>query len=108
MLFVATLQHSPEDCFARPGNEKAFDQAIQAWDELETTAQSIGITLLGSYINPHEHLFFYIFDAENYLSISQLIGTVMLTHHTAKITPVMTLRETVDLIKLRRAQRSSQ
>ncbi|MHA2427527.1 MAG: DUF3303 family protein [Candidatus Hermodarchaeia archaeon] len=104
MLFVATLQHSPEDCFARPENAEAFDQAIKAWDEIEITAQSAGINLLGSYINPNEHVFFYIFDADNYLSVSRLLGSVMLTHHTAKITPVLTLREAVDAVKQQRAQ----
>jgi hypothetical protein len=106
MLFIATLQHSPADCFARPENAEAFEQAFKIWDNFEATAESLGITLLGSYINPNEHLFYFIMDTDQYYAITQLLGSVMLTHHTAKIIPVHTLRQAVDAVKRQRAQQS--
>jgi hypothetical protein len=106
MLFIATLQHSPEDCFARPENAEAFEQAFSIWDNLEEIAKSLDMNLIGSYINPNEHLFYFIMDADNYYKVTQLLGSVMLTHHTAKITPVHTLRQAVDAVKKRRAQQS--
>ena len=104
MLFIATLQHSPEDCFARPENAEAFKQALGIWDNLEATAKSLDMTLIGSYINPNEHLFYFIMDADNYYKVTQLLGSVMLTHHTAKITPVHTLRQAVDSVKKQLSQ----
>ena len=54
----------------------------------------------GFYLNNSEHTFYYILEGDNYLKISKFLGVdPVLTHHTAKITPVVTLEETLEFAK---------
>ena len=51
-------------------------------------------------MNANEHTFYFIIEADNYLKLSKFLGVgPVLTHHTAKITPVVTLEETLEFAR---------
>ena len=59
-----------------------------------------GVKKHGFYLNSNEHTFYFILEADNYLNVSKFLGVgPILTHHTAKITPVATLEETLEFAR---------
>ena len=93
MLFVAILKHSPEHCWARPENAKAMDEARKRWQEREKVQKEIGVKVLGAYVNPNEHTFYYILESDDYMKVTRFLGPPLLTYHSAKITPVVTIED---------------
>jgi len=93
MLFVAILKHSPEHCWARPENAKAMDEARKRWQEREKVQKEIGVKILGAYVNPNEHTFYYILESDDYMKVTRFLGPPLLTYHSAKITPVVTIED---------------
>lgn len=93
MLFVAILKHSPEHCFARPENAEAMEEARKRWLGREELQKETGVKVLGVYINPNEHTFYYILESDDYLKVTRFLGPPLLTHHSAKITPVVKLED---------------
>ena len=94
MLFVITLEHSPELCLAR----KEYVAMIKPWqDSMEARAKSLGIQILGAYVSMIEHIFYFVLEADNVKAISP----PMLTHHKARISPVIetNVAATVPFIK---------
>lgn len=95
MLFMAVLKHSPENCFARPENVKADEEVrkilrkmVQGKEEIE---KETGVKVIGSYLNPNEHVFYFIFETSNYGGVHRFLSGPLITHHEAKITPVLAL-----------------
>ena len=69
-------------------------------ENIENYAANTGVTIHGFYLNSNEHTFYFILEAENFLNISKFLGVdPVLTHHTAKITPVVTLEQTLEFAR---------
>ena len=67
---------------------------------MEKYERAAGVKLHGFYLNANEHTFYFIIEADNYLKLSKFLGVgPILTHHTAKITPVATLEETLEFAR---------
>ena len=43
------------------------------------------------------HMFYFILECNDFKSVSTFLGPPMLTHHSAKIAPVISLEETFEL-----------
>ncbi len=95
MIYVVTLTHPPELCLAR----EEFAAEFMRWYEgMNDLARKCNITVLGSYTCPNEHVLYFILEAIGYKSITGFFSGVMLTNHTGRISPVITLKESVDII----------
>jgi predicted nucleotidyltransferase len=97
IFFVAQLTHSPELCFARPEHREKAKKLMEFMKSIETHEKEAGVKMHGYYSNNSEHTSYLILESDNYLNISKFLGgDPLLTHHTAKITPVTTLKETIE------------
>jgi hypothetical protein len=86
MLFVITLEHPPELCFAR----KEFTADGKNWlDTMEDRAKPLRIKIHGSYLSTIEHTYYFIIEADDARTISEFFSPPMLTHHKARISPVI-------------------
>ncbi len=99
MLFVAILSHTPESCWMRPENAKVLKEVMEAGEKLEETAKKAGVKIIGAYANMNEHTMFYILETDNYAGVSKILGGPLLTHNTAKITPVTTIKEAMAMVR---------
>lgn len=100
MIFIAQLTHSPELCFGRPEHKEKAKELMEFMQNMEKYAEEAEVKVHGFYLNSNEHTFYFIVEADNYLKISKFLGAdPVLTHHTAKITPVVTLKETLEFAK---------
>ncbi len=96
VIVIAQLTHSPELCFGRPEHKEQAQQLMEFLKNIEQHATDCEVTLHGFYLNSNEHTFYFILEADTYVKISMFLGVnPVLTHHTAKITPVVTLEETL-------------
>jgi len=94
MLFVITLEHPPELCLAR----KEYVADAKRWqDSLEERAKSLGIKIHGAYVSTIEHTFYFILEAVDVKAISEFFSPPFLTHHKARISPVIEIRTAFDL-----------
>lgn len=97
LFFIAQLTHSPELCFGRPEHKEKAKELMEFMEKYEKEA---GVKMHGFYLNANEHTFYFILEADNYLKISKFLGVgPVLTHHTAKITPVVALEETLEFAR---------
>ncbi len=96
MLFVATLTHAPEQCFAR----EEYLEGYKSWlDGLAESAKKLGVKVKGAYVSPNEHTFYFVLESENVSAISEVLGPPMLTHSEGCVSPVIDLVETWDLVE---------
>ena len=86
MLFVATLTHSPDLCFARPEHTETGRTFS---DQLSSRAEGFGVKVHAALITPNEHTLYFVLEGESLESISEVLGPPILTHHTGRIAPVM-------------------
>lgn len=63
--------------------------------EMKNSAKKLGIEINGAYVCPKEHIFYFILESDSLMAISEFLKPPMLTHHSAKITPIMTIEETI-------------
>ena len=100
MIVIAQLTHPPELCFGRPEHKEEFNKLKDFMENMEKYEKEAGVKKLGFYLNSNEHSFYFILEADSYLKISMFLGFgPILTHHTAKITPVVTLGETLEFAR---------
>ncbi len=100
MIVVAQLTHSPELCFGRPEHKEKAKEMMEFMKNMERYEKEAGVKMHGFYLNSNEHTFYFILEADNFLKISKFLGVEpVLTHHTAKITPVVTLEETLEFAR---------
>ena len=100
MLFIAQLTHSPELCFGRPEHKETGKELMEFLKNIEKHEKDEGVKIHGLYLNANEHTFYFILESDSYLKISKFLGVgPVLTHHTAKITPVVTLQETLEFAR---------
>ena len=93
MLFIAILKHSPENCFMRPENAKASEEPRKRFENIEELEKKTGVKLLGAYMNINEHTAYFILETDDYTGVSRFLGPQLLTHRSAKITPVIKMEE---------------
>jgi len=85
MLFVITLEHPPELCFAK----KEYTTEGKHWlDSMEERAKTLGIKIHGGYVSTLEHTYYFILEADEARALSEFFSPPFLTHHKARISPV--------------------
>lgn len=94
MRFVATLTHPPELCF---GNISYQEQGKKWVENMRESAKKIGVKIHGAYISPNEHTFYFVLEADDFKSISDFLEPPMLTHHSARVSTVITVEEAFGL-----------
>ena len=100
MIIIAQLTHSPELCFARAEHKEKAKELMEFMENMQKYEKEAGVKVLGFYLNSNEHTFYFIIEADNFIKISKFLSVEpILTHHTAKITPVGTLAETLEFAK---------
>ena len=96
MMFIATLVHSPEDCWARPENEEKANEWIDGMDE---RAEDAGVEVHGSYVTPNEHTFYFLLEADSFEAISTFLGPPLLQDHDGHVAPVVTFGEAEQAVR---------
>ena len=100
VIFIAQLTHAPELCFGRPEHKKEAQELMEFMENMDKYEREAGVKRHGFYLNSNEHTFTFILEADNFLKVSKFLGArPILTHHTAKITPVVTLEETLEFAR---------
>ncbi len=100
LIVIAQLTHPPELCLGRPEHKAKAKELMTFMENIEQYATAAAVTCHGFYLNSNEHTFYFILEADNYLNISKFLGVdPLLTHHTAKITPVVTLEQTLEFAR---------
>jgi hypothetical protein len=100
MFFIAQLTHPPELCFGRPEHKEEAKEMMEFMENMEKYEKEAGVKKHGFFLNSNEHTFYFILEADNFFKVSTFLGArPVLTHHTAKITPVVTLEETLKFAK---------
>ena len=94
MLFVVTLVHTPELCF---GNKQYQEEGLKYVQGMRGLAEKLKVNVHGFYICPNEHTFYFVLETDDLKALSELLGPPVLTHHSAKITPVITAEEAFGL-----------
>ena len=83
MQFVVTQMHAPADC---PSDEpEVLEKLGHAFSEREAVKK--GVRLLGAYIAPLEHTFFFILEAGSLAKVTDFLRPAAKLG-TAKVTPV--------------------
>ena len=94
MLFMISLEHTPEQCFGRD----EFKAEGRQWaEEMRNSAEKLGVKIHGAYVCPNEHIFYFVLESDSLEAISQFLKPPMLTHHTGKISPIITIEEAFNL-----------
>jgi uncharacterized protein with GYD domain len=101
MLFLQISKHSPESCpIHNETTKKVLTDLTAKTDQL---TKKYGIKVIGSWVSVPDHLIVMVFDAPNMeamLKISmepEMMAWIGYT--TSELKPVMTLEETMKLIK---------
>lgn len=93
MLFVVTHRHTPELC---PADELA--PVHQMADEGHI--RESGVTVLGSYVAPPEHIIYFVLEADDYAQVVRYFRPMMKIG-TPDIVPVQTLPELLGILPKR-------
>lgn len=95
MHFVATLEHSADNCWAR---EENVDKARELQSTLTQRAEDHGVELHGAYATPSEHVFYFILEADTFEAVTAFLGRPILEDHDGHIAPVLPFGEAVDTV----------
>ena len=94
-MFMVTLVHTPEMCLSR----KEFAPEFRRWlDGMDDLAKSLSIRIHEIYSCPPEHIFYFILEAGDFKDVTAFFSGIMLTNHTGRISPVISLREATDIL----------
>ena len=98
LLFLVTLVHPPELCFAK----KEYNEEGKQWfTNMKTSAEQHGIKLHGAWVCPIEHVFYIMLESNDFKAVSGFLSPPILTHHSGKITPLITVEEAFETVKPR-------
>lgn len=64
---------------------------------MNESTKTLDVKVHGAYICPNEHTFYFILESSDFKAISEFLGPPMLTHTSAKISPVLTFEEAFGL-----------
>jgi hypothetical protein len=95
MHFVATLTHTPDNCWAHEENvEKATD-----WiQNMSVYAEEAGVTLHSAHAAPNEHTFYFVVEADEFEAVTDFFGPPVLEDHDADIVPVTSFEAARDTV----------
>jgi hypothetical protein len=95
VLFMVTLVHSPELCFGK----KEYNKVGKEWfTKMKASPKKYGVKVHGAWICPIEHVFYIMLESNDFKAISGLLSPPILTHHTGKISPLITVEEAFEMI----------
>ena len=80
-----THSHSAENCYGPP-NEDA--ETVALWKQIGKNASENNVDIKYFVLNPSEHIFFLLLEAEDYLNIEKTIGQCKKSGNLT-ITPVI-------------------
>lgn len=93
MLFVATLEHSPDNCWARK------EAVAKEWiGGLEERAEEYDVEVHGAYATPNEHRFYFVMEAGSFEAVTGFLGSPFLEDHDGTIAPVLPISETPEVV----------
>lgn len=95
MLYVATLHHSADNCWARPKNQEKADGWV---DDMEQKAEETGVELRGAYVTPNEHAFYFVLEADSFEAVTSFLGPPLLQDHEGHVAPVIDLSDAPQLL----------
>ena len=95
MHFIATLEHSADNCWAR---EEHADKPRELSATLDQRAEDHGVELHGSYMTPSEHKFYFILEADSFEAVTGFLGPPILQDHEGHVAPVLTFGEGVETV----------
>ena len=95
MHYIATLEHSPDNCWGREENQ---EKAVELMPQLDQRAEKHGVELHGAYGTPTEHKFYFIKEADSFEAVTGFLGPPILEDHDGHIAPVLTLQESIDVV----------
>ena len=72
MFFIAQLTHSPELCFGRAEHKEKAKEFMEFMENIEKYEKEAGGKVHGFYLNPNEHTFYFIIEADNFGKISKI------------------------------------
>jgi len=102
LLFVVTLTHTPEQCFAG----KEYSAEGKHWvEEMRRSADRLGVRIHGAYICTNEHTYYFILESDSLKAVAEFLGPPMLTHHSGRVSPVITVEEAFELSFVKPATR---
>lgn len=90
MKFVATLEHSADNCWGRDEHKETAREWIGS---TEKRAAEHDVELHGSYVTPNEHRMYFVLEAERFDDVTNFLGSPFLEDHDGRIAPVMTFGE---------------
>lgn len=96
MLFIVTLIHPPELCF---GKEEYNEEGKRWFADLKSSAEKHNVKVHGSWVTPIEHTFYLMLESDDFKAISGFLSPPILTHHTGKISPIITVEEAFETVK---------
>ena len=80
-----THSHSPDNCYGPPNED---DEMMSLWKQVGTNAKENNVDIKFFKVNPSEHIFFLLLEAEDYSNIEKTIGQCKKTGDFT-ITPVI-------------------
>lgn len=95
MRFIATLEHSPDNCWV---HEEKQEMAVEFIADLDRRAEQHGVDLHGAYSTPSEHRFYFVMEAESFEAVTGFLGSPLTEDHEGRVAPVLTLAESVDAV----------
>ena len=101
MLFLQTSRHSPESCPMH--NEKVKKASVDLMARMDQLVKKHGIKVVGGWHSPPDHSTVVVYDAPSMEAILKfsMEPEVMAwsSYHTTETKPVMTLEESMKLLK---------
>lgn len=94
---MATLTHTPEQCGASKEHTTAAAEGERWVKEMRNSAKKLGVKVHRAYLCKTEHTFYFVLESDSYGAVSSFLGPPILTYHTGRISPVMTVEEAFGL-----------
>jgi hypothetical protein len=94
------LTHTPENCFSR----EEYKQEGKRWVEnMQESANRIGVKVEGAYVAPNEHTFYFILECQGLREVSEFLGPPLIQLNSGKASPVISVEEAFGLSFVRKS-----
>jgi hypothetical protein len=91
-----TLVHPPELCFGR----KEYNEEGKRWfDGIKASAEKYDVKVHGTWVCPIEHVFYIMLESDDFKAVSAFLSPPILTHHSGKISPIITVEEAFETVQ---------
>jgi len=101
MLFLQISRHSPESCPSH--NEKAKKATVDLMAKTDQLTKKYGIKMIGGWSAMPDHMEVIVFDAPNLEAVMKFAMEpemiAWMGYNTSELRPVITLEETMKLMK---------